>query len=46
MIKEYLEIGQIVSTHGVRGEIRLNPWCDGPEFVKKFKSLFRDDKGN
>ena len=46
MIKDYLEIGQIVSTHGIRGEIRLNPWCDGPEFVKKFKTLYRDDKGN
>lgn len=45
MIKDYLEIGQIVSTHGVRGEVRLNPWCDGPEFVKKFKTLYRDDKG-
>ncbi len=46
MIKNYLEIGQIVSTHGIRGEVRLNPWCDGPEFVKKFKTLYRDDKGN
>lgn len=45
MIKDYLEIGQIVSTHGVRGEVRLNPWCDSPEFVKKFKTLYRDDKG-
>ena len=45
MIKEYLEIGQIVSTHGVRGEMRLNPWCNGPEFVKKFKTLYGDDKG-
>ena len=46
MIKEYLEIGQIVSTHGIRGEVRLNPWCDSPEFVKKFKTLYRDEKGN
>ena len=38
MIKEYLEIGQIVSTHGIRGEVRINPWCNGPEFVKKFKT--------
>ncbi len=45
MIKEYLEIGQVGTTHGVRGEVRLNPWCDGPEFVKKFKTLYRDDKG-
>ena len=45
MIKDYLEIGQIVSTHGIRGEVRLKPWCDGPEFVKKFKTLYRDEKG-
>lgn len=45
MIKEYLEIGQIVSTHGIKGEVRLNPWCDSPEFVKKFKKLYRDDNG-
>jgi 16S rRNA processing protein RimM len=45
MIKDFLEVGQIVSTHGIRGEVRLNPWCDGPEFVKKFKTLYRDDKG-
>lgn len=45
MIKEYLEIGQIVSTHGIRGEVRLNPWCDGPEFVKKFKNLYCDERG-
>ena len=46
MIKEYLEIGQIVSTHGIKGEVRLNPWCDTPEFVKKFKNLYFDDKGD
>ena len=46
MIKDYLEIGQIVSTHGIKGEVRLNPWCDSPEFVKKFKILYRDEKGN
>ena len=46
MIKEFLEIGQIVSTHGIKGEVRLNPWCDSPEFVKKFKALYRDEKGN
>lgn len=46
MIKAFLEIGQIVSTHGIKGEVRLNPWCDSPEFVKKFKTLYRDEKGS
>lgn len=45
MIKEYLELGQIVGTHGVRGEIRLNPWCDSPDFVKQFKTLYFDAQG-
>ncbi|MBR2876798.1 MAG: 16S rRNA processing protein RimM [Clostridia bacterium] len=45
MIKNYLEIGQIVSTHGIRGEVRVNPWCNGPEFIKKFKTLYKDENG-
>ncbi len=46
MIKEFLELGQIVGTHGVRGEMRLNPCCDSAEFAKKFKSVYFDEKGN
>lgn len=45
MVKKYLEIGQIVSTHGIKGEMRFNPWCDKPEFVKKFKTLYFDKNG-
>lgn len=45
MLKQYLEIGQIVSTHGVKGELRVNPWCDTPEFMKKFKTLYFDKNG-
>lgn len=42
MIKEFLEIGEIVGTHGIRGEMRLNPWCDSPEFVTGFNTLYLD----
>ncbi len=45
MIKDYLDIGQIVGTHGVRGEMRVNPRCDSPEFIKQFKTLYFDKKG-
>lgn len=45
MIKNYLELGQIVSTHGVKGEVRFDPWCDSPDFVKKFKTLYFDADG-
>ena len=23
---EYIEVGQIVNTHGVRGEVKVQPW--------------------
>lgn len=46
MIKDYLELGQIVGTHGIKGEIRINPWCDSPDFAKRFKTVYFDSKGS
>lgn len=43
---EYLEIGQIVGTHGVRGELRVDPWCDSPEVLATVKTLYADAMGN
>lgn len=34
-----LEAGQVVATHGVRGEIKILPWADGPEFLLQFSSV-------
>ena len=45
MLKQYLEIGRIVSTHGIKGEVRFDPWCDSPEFLKRFKTLYFDKNG-
>ena len=45
MIKSYLPLGQIVSTHGVRGEMRVHPWCDSPAFAKHFKTLYFGKNG-
>ncbi len=42
-IKEYLEAGQIVGTHGVRGEVRLQPWCDTPEQLRPLTTLYWDE---
>ena len=33
---EYLEAGEIVTTHGVRGELKILPWVDSPEFLTDF----------
>lgn len=32
----YIEAGEIVTTHGVRGEIKLLSWLDSPEMLCKF----------
>ncbi len=46
MIKDYLELGKIVGTHGVRGEMRLELWCDSADFAKKFKTVYLSAKGD
>jgi len=42
MKKQFLEAGRIVGTHGVRGEMRVEPWCDSADFLKKVKTLYFD----
>ena len=39
-MKKYLEVGKIVGTHGIRGEVRVDPWCDSPAFLAQFKILY------
>ena len=46
MILNYIECGQIVNTHGVRGEVRVNPWCDSPKFLLQFKKFYLDNNGS
>ena len=45
MFRQFLETGQIVSTHGIKGEVRVDPWSDNPEFLKNFKTLYFDKNG-
>ena len=33
---QFLEAGEIVTTHGVRGEVKVLPWGDSPEFLMEF----------
>ncbi len=40
MKKQYLEVGEIVSTHGLRGEVRVKVWGDSPEFLTAFDTLY------
>lgn len=43
--KPYLEAGKIVGTHGVRGEVRVQPWCDTPAQFAALKVVYYDERG-
>jgi 16S rRNA processing protein RimM len=43
MQKKYLEAGKIVGTHGVKGELRVQPWCDSAEFLMRFSTLYLEE---
>ena len=39
---DLLQTGKIVSTHGTRGEVKILPWADSPEFLLGFEQLYID----
>jgi len=40
----YFEVGKIVNTHGVRGEVKVIPLTDEPKRYNKLKSAYISDK--
>lgn len=42
MKNKYLDAGKIVNTHGIRGELKIYPLCDSPEFLLEFDRFFID----
>ena len=42
--QRYLEAGEIVNTHGIRGEVRILSWLDSPEYLRKFPTLYVEGK--
>ena len=44
-MQDYLPACKLVTTHGVRGELKALPLCDGPAFLAKLKKLYPSQKG-
>jgi len=40
MKNEFLEAGKIVNTHGIRGELKIQPWADSPAFLTDFEHFY------
>lgn len=41
----FLEIGEVVGTHGIAGEMRVQPWCDSAAAFCKLSVLYADAAG-
>ncbi len=39
-MEKFLEIGKIVSVHGLAGDVKVEAWCDSPEVLCRFKTLY------
>lgn len=44
MAKQFLEAGKIVGTHGVRGDLKVQSWCDSLETLCDFDTLYLDER--
>ena len=42
MPENMLEAGKIVAVHALKGEVRVEPWCDSAELLADFEELFLD----
>lgn len=40
LLKKYLQVGKIINTHGVRGELKVLPLTDDPMRFKKLKKVY------
>jgi len=45
MVKDYIETGKIVGTHGIKGEVKVEPWSDSPQFLCEFNKFYITDDG-
>lgn len=44
MKNQFIEAGMVVNTHGIRGEVKIQPWSDTPDFLFDFDTIYIDKK--
>ena len=44
MDKKYIECGKIINTHGCRGGLKVDPWCNSPEDFTALKRVYIKNK--
>ena len=46
MDKKYIECGKIINTHGCKGGLKVEPWCNSPSDFTELKRLFISTKNS
>lgn len=41
--KNLIETGKIVNTHGIKGEVKIQPWCDYPDILLDLDYFYLDN---
>lgn len=45
-MKQYLELGKINNTHGLRGEVKFDYWCDDIAYLQQLHTVYLDENGS
>ena len=43
-MEKYLEAGKLINTHGVRGEFKMDAWCDDLSDYLNVKAFYLEKK--
>lgn len=46
MDKKYIECGKIINTHGCKGGLKVEPWCNSAEDFTALKNLYIKNKSS
>lgn len=46
MNKNYLECGKIINTHGIKGALKIESWCDSPYVLAELDRVFLEKNGD
>lgn len=43
-MKKLVEVGKIVNTHGIKGELKIQAWCDSPDMLLDIEKFYLEDE--
>ena len=43
--EKYLECGKIINTHGVKGTVKAESWCDSPYILADLERVYTEENG-